>query len=334
MASLDAAFAAIPEPEEMSLGQPIEDKTSRLCQFSKTKMCKFFVLGKCTKGTQCPFAHDSDEIRRLPDLRCTKLCKMLIQTGQCTNPSCSYAHSKEELRSTGAFHKTKLCRFMQTGHCTLGAKCNFAHSAIELREAETVADMLTPPGLGWESMIGDLLDDEDNSEAFPGQSSSTKKTQDLQPAYVRVKPLHEAWPFGAAGISEESTACDDSLGGLKDEAYWDYQTSQLATGALSFPLGDLSSFAADGSNLAYSGGCSDWANPWVAQQRQQQYAGSLFAGAFDPWDWRAFGDNVEIDQKVDWKVKKSGKTDKAAPKMRAVRTSESTLCTLGDTSQA
>lgn len=110
-----------------------EAKPSRTWQFSKTKMCKFSLIGMCTKGEQCPFAHDKQELKPLPDLTCTKLCKMLIQQGHCDVVNCCYAHTKDELRATSTFHKTKLCRFSHLGHCALGSKCNFAHSAEEMR---------------------------------------------------------------------------------------------------------------------------------------------------------------------------------------------------------
>eukprot|EP00933_Yihiella_yeosuensis_P061048 TRINITY_DN63870_c0_g1_i1.p1 TRINITY_DN63870_c0_g1~~TRINITY_DN63870_c0_g1_i1.p1 ORF type:complete len:340 (-),score=70.34 TRINITY_DN63870_c0_g1_i1:250-1269(-) len=73
---------------------------ARNSQFSKTKLCRFELLGMCAKGEKCPFAHGGVELRALPDLRCTKLCKELLTTGQCSTPSCFYAHSKHELRST------------------------------------------------------------------------------------------------------------------------------------------------------------------------------------------------------------------------------------------
>jgi len=120
-------------------GESKEGKGGRTWQFSKTKMCKFQIIGMCAKGEQCPFAHDKQEMRPLPDLTCTKLCKTLIQTGICDDPSCKYAHTKEELRATSTFHKTKLCRFSQIGHCALGSKCNFAHSSAEIRKLEASA---------------------------------------------------------------------------------------------------------------------------------------------------------------------------------------------------
>jgi len=119
---------------------PTQDESEprpRTWQFSKTKMCKFNLVGMCMKGVQCPFAHDKCELRSLPDLTCTKLCKTLIQTGNCDDERCTYAHSKDELRATSTFHKTKLCRFSQMGHCALGSKCNFAHSEEEIRPLDT-----------------------------------------------------------------------------------------------------------------------------------------------------------------------------------------------------
>lgn len=317
---------------------PVEDANGRLCQFNKTKMCKFFVLGKCTKGEQCPFAHESDELRKLPDLRCTKLCKSLIQTGLCTNKSCTYAHSKEELRSTGAFHKTKLCRFMQTGHCTLGAKCNFAHSAVELRDPETIDGVPLPPGFGWESMLGGLLsDDDEEDEIFDekrGKVAATiaKEALDMKPAYVHFKTAPDSWTFGSASASilEETADYADEFASFEDNsfgAYWDYQ-SQLAA---NFPPSDAGCYSAEGSDLVYGAGFNTWANPW-AQAGGSLPESSLFGGAFDPWDWRLFNDSVTVDQKDEWKLK-STKPDRTAPKMRSVRTSESTLCTLGDYAQ-
>lgn len=69
--------------------------------FTKTKMCKFHLLGLCSKGTGCHFAHAREDLNPLPDLYRTKLCKSLINTGQCNDATCKYAHNREELRSPG-----------------------------------------------------------------------------------------------------------------------------------------------------------------------------------------------------------------------------------------
>ncbi|CAE7193747.1 unnamed protein product [Symbiodinium sp. CCMP2456] len=74
------------------------ERAQRTVIFSKTKMCKFHILGACTKGDSCKFAHRKDELQDLPDLACTKLCKMLISTGSCDDPNCRYAHNRAELK--------------------------------------------------------------------------------------------------------------------------------------------------------------------------------------------------------------------------------------------
>jgi len=331
----------------MSAASSAKEVEGRLCQFSKTKMCKFHALGKCTKGEQCPFAHDSIDVRNLPDLRCTKLCKPLIQTGICNDKNCTYAHSKEELRSTGAFHKTKLCRFMQTGHCTLGIKCNFAHSALELREPETIDSsnafrrplmqsepapaFLPPPGLiGIENMVEGLLKSDDEADHVEDKQlpkpirKGGLKSKEKEPAYVHAhfRERLDSWNLleekGTEG--EDASLKDTGFGSMASSSFpWDYRSQWAASSALDFPS---SHFAGEGVNSAYSSDFNSWSYPWSGSSMPSTYPvpgfpGSLFGGAFDPWDWRQF----------------AAEADKPAPKMRSVRTSESTLCTLGDTQQ-
>jgi len=66
--------------------------------FHRTKMCKFFIMGMCTRGESCQYAHSKDDLTPLPDLKCTKLCSELIQTGHCRDRSCSFAHTRQDLR--------------------------------------------------------------------------------------------------------------------------------------------------------------------------------------------------------------------------------------------
>lgn len=73
-------------------------REERTAAFSKTKMCKFHLLGVCTRGASCQFAHDREELQPLPDLFRTKLCKTLVSTGSCNDPQCRYAHNPDELR--------------------------------------------------------------------------------------------------------------------------------------------------------------------------------------------------------------------------------------------
>lgn len=80
-------------------------------QFRKTKMCRFYPLGDCRYGTECPYAHDEEEIERPPDLTKTALC-VEFQAGGCTKAAfrCPFAHGAEELRTTEAFVNSQLCK--------------------------------------------------------------------------------------------------------------------------------------------------------------------------------------------------------------------------------
>eukprot|EP00441_Pelagodinium_beii_P043547 CAMPEP_0197631278 /NCGR_PEP_ID=MMETSP1338-20131121/8497_1 /TAXON_ID=43686 ORGANISM="Pelagodinium beii, Strain RCC1491" /NCGR_SAMPLE_ID=MMETSP1338 /ASSEMBLY_ACC=CAM_ASM_000754 /LENGTH=189 /DNA_ID=CAMNT_0043202695 /DNA_START=67 /DNA_END=636 /DNA_ORIENTATION=- len=68
---------------------------------SKTSMCMFFGKGKCAKGMDCVWAHDTSELRAAPDLRQTRLCRK-FRKGCCDDPTCRFAHGKEELRSSNS----------------------------------------------------------------------------------------------------------------------------------------------------------------------------------------------------------------------------------------
>jgi len=73
-------------------------------------MCKFHILGMCSKGDQCAYAHSKEQMCPLPDLSRTKICKTLINKGQCTDPNCRFAHNRNELRTSAVFNGVKLCK--------------------------------------------------------------------------------------------------------------------------------------------------------------------------------------------------------------------------------
>lgn len=71
--------------------------------FLKTKMCTFYSRGRCSRGASCKFAHESQELQRMPDLHKTRPCFALLRNGRCKDgSSCQYAHSREELRASSA----------------------------------------------------------------------------------------------------------------------------------------------------------------------------------------------------------------------------------------
>mmetsp|Transcript_28066 Transcript_28066/g.72583 ORF Transcript_28066/g.72583 Transcript_28066/m.72583 type:complete len:190 (-) Transcript_28066:236-805(-) len=104
-------------------------------QFHKTRMCRGFLAGKCSRGSRCSFAHDSSELQGRPDLWKTRLCVEYRQTQHCSaGASCPYAHGNDELRSTDACYKTKVCRHWLSGICRNGNACRFAHGTVELND--------------------------------------------------------------------------------------------------------------------------------------------------------------------------------------------------------
>jgi hypothetical protein len=96
-------------------------------QFRKTKLCSYYLAGRCTFGTQCFYAHNPEDVQHAPDLKKTKLC-IAWQDGTCSNgANCGFAHGAKELRSTTAVYKTVQCQWYSTGHCSLGSSCRYAH---------------------------------------------------------------------------------------------------------------------------------------------------------------------------------------------------------------
>lgn len=67
--------------------------------FYKTKMCKFFQMGKCTRLGNCAFAHNDEELLPLPDFSRTKMCPKVTARGWCgLGTACKFAHRTSELR--------------------------------------------------------------------------------------------------------------------------------------------------------------------------------------------------------------------------------------------
>eukprot|EP00450_Noctiluca_scintillans_P004952 CAMPEP_0194509430 /NCGR_PEP_ID=MMETSP0253-20130528/40199_1 /TAXON_ID=2966 /ORGANISM="Noctiluca scintillans" /LENGTH=280 /DNA_ID=CAMNT_0039352583 /DNA_START=50 /DNA_END=889 /DNA_ORIENTATION=- len=111
--------------------QDTERSTLRT-QMQKTKMCEFFLNGKCKYGADCAFAHHESEIRNAPDLKKTRLCHAFSK-GRCDDSDCNFAHGQEELRTTDFCFKKTLCMWHSKGTCANGERCRFAHGKPDLR---------------------------------------------------------------------------------------------------------------------------------------------------------------------------------------------------------
>lgn len=65
----------------------------------KTKMCKFFAKGQCTRGRFCTFAHRTEQLHAQPDLFRTQLCYAFSRNGSCrAGDACKFAHSSNDVR--------------------------------------------------------------------------------------------------------------------------------------------------------------------------------------------------------------------------------------------
>mmetsp|Transcript_50906 Transcript_50906/g.88804 ORF Transcript_50906/g.88804 Transcript_50906/m.88804 type:complete len:371 (+) Transcript_50906:95-1207(+) len=69
--------------------------------FFRTRMCKFFLAGKCKRGKLCSFAHGEAKVQPLPDFYKTRFCIAFLRTGKCSSgEECSFAHNKSEIRDS------------------------------------------------------------------------------------------------------------------------------------------------------------------------------------------------------------------------------------------
>ncbi|CAE8610737.1 unnamed protein product [Polarella glacialis] len=90
--------------------------------FMRTKLCKFDLLGICTRGQLCTFAHGWQSLRTEPDLYRTRLCSHYLRSGRCEDgDACRYAHSSKELRAKGELEGEGIFSACATGGGSSGA---------------------------------------------------------------------------------------------------------------------------------------------------------------------------------------------------------------------
>lgn len=171
-------------------------------QFTKTQMCKFEIVGMCSKGTQCSFAHSAHELNALPDLRCTQLCKTLIQNGACYNPDCLYAHNKEELRTSNAANAAQQSSFKSKGRRQVQQQQQPRQQIPSVPFFSGCQEVPPPPGLGsWDTQ----------------PTLKSKEAFMQSPAYIPTSPtstMDELTLTAAASDSEEEAPFFVSYMGL------------------------------------------------------------------------------------------------------------------------
>ncbi|CRG99275.1 zinc finger protein, putative [Plasmodium relictum] len=112
----------------------VVNTSERRILFYKTKICPWYIKGKCERRKTCLYAHAQNELRELPNLCKTSLCPKLKINELCNDKKCKYAHTNIELRATENLYKTALCESFLKGKCFSGQFCRYAHGHNELRE--------------------------------------------------------------------------------------------------------------------------------------------------------------------------------------------------------
>lgn len=118
-----------------------DENDSLLVAADSTGICKYFLKGNCTKGTNCQFRHSKSErsivckhwLRALckkGDAGCEFLhkydlsrmpeCYFFSKFAECNNPECMYLHVNPE-------DKVKECPWYARGFCKHGPNCRHKH---------------------------------------------------------------------------------------------------------------------------------------------------------------------------------------------------------------
>lgn len=82
----------------------------------KTRMCNYFMMGTCTKGEACTFAHGEHE----------------MQPGGNPNAGMPMMSASAD-GSTSSGFKTRMCKFFMMGQCQKGEACSYAHGEHEIQ---------------------------------------------------------------------------------------------------------------------------------------------------------------------------------------------------------
>lgn len=230
MAALDSTPAIVANEGNTVTPAKLEKKQNKDLQ--RTKLCAYFLEGKCGYGTSCTFAHSVLEVKDVPDLTKTQLCKKFAE-GKCTDPNCSFAHGEAELRDPPNFKK-KFCKWHSKGKCRNGTKCGFAHDMSELRavappgfeplgnnvphvpKSKKSPKLAAPPGL---TKMGDDNDCDASSTDVPSSNSQVETDFSETTNGVSSMPEEHLFRFmagrGSAPLQQQVALMGSAIGGLQ-----------------------------------------------------------------------------------------------------------------------
>jgi len=143
----------------------------------KTKLCKFFAKGECSRGEACTYAHGRTQLRAQPDFWRTQLCFDFEKTGTCVyGAGCRYAHSANEVRPSGRTKAERLAEKRQQRRLQQAASRN---------KRQTEKSTLTQAG---------TTSDTNTSTSCSGHESGSEPHDPLAPVYVKNTFIHFADP--------------------------------------------------------------------------------------------------------------------------------------------
>lgn len=231
MAAVDFVIPQITKADEDAKAAHADKKQANK-DLQKTRLCAYFLEGKCGYGSNCSFAHSATEIKNVPDLRKTQLCTKFAE-GKCHNKNCNYAHGAAELRDPPNFKK-KICKWHQKGACRNGASCGFAHEIAELRAAplppgfapmvakeaplkvKKLPKVAPPPGL---SQMGFESDCDASTEVSSSQSQAECPSEDSSTTGAAVIPEEHLFRMmagrGSAPLQHQVSLMSSAIGGLQ-----------------------------------------------------------------------------------------------------------------------
>jgi len=132
---------------------------------NKTKLCRFFAKGHCTRGAHCTYAHDAGQLQLKPDLTCTKLCPL---KARCTDPACKFAHRQGELRRLDRSARCRVDSSPTSSTTSHGSSCRRDASS----DADTAVESVWSDDESIASLFGLTATSPEPQSSMTGERSS------------------------------------------------------------------------------------------------------------------------------------------------------------------